>query len=130
MHDPYKLFGFSAIILSLFFIVFVAEGTGKILFAGGIAYGLVFIFHLRLDRLVDEKVKGPLFAYGGAVVANGLIMEVLAYLSNLDKTAHGQKAALFSQQSLLADLAMGLPFYLVLAAAFLMAVIRFNIEPR
>lgn len=123
--DRYQKFGLFTLAFSLFFMTAVARGSARVLFIGGIAYGLLFIFHNAAERLARKHVTRPLLAYGIAVVANGMFMEVLAYLSNLDLIRAGKKAMLFSQDSLLMDLAIGLPFYLLLSGIYCWALRRY-----
>lgn len=126
MMDRYQAFGTLSIIFSLFFGLVVAQDSSRILFLAGILYGLLFIFHKPLKRAVGSKTEKPLFAYGLAVVINGLVVEVLAYLSNLDKIKAGLPADLFATSSLAADLLVGLPYYIANAWVFVWALKRYQ----
>ncbi|TAL26940.1 MAG: hypothetical protein EPN97_18410 [Alphaproteobacteria bacterium] len=122
--DQRQAFGIFAVLVSLFFMTVVMHGSMRILFFGGIAYGLLFIFHHAAERAA-MKVQKPLRAYAAAVVLNGMTVEVLAYLGNADDIAAGKKVPLFHQGSLMLDLVVGLPYYVILAGVFSWALKRY-----
>ncbi len=126
--DKYQKFGIFAILFSLFFGIAMAKGSERILYLAGIVYGLFFIFHAPIEKAIIPKIKRPLLSYGIAVVLNGLFVEVLAFLSNLDKIRAGETAYLFATSSIFADLLMSLPYYIVLAAVFAWSIRHYEIS--
>ncbi|MEZ0226081.1 MAG: hypothetical protein ACAH83_16115 [Alphaproteobacteria bacterium] len=123
--DRYQLFGLFSIAASAFFMLVAFQGSARLLFIGGFAYGLLLLFHKPAERLARKYVAHPLRAYGIGVVVNGMLMEVLAYTSSLDRIARGEKVPLFSHESLAEDLAIGLPYYIILAGVFCWSVRRY-----
>lgn len=124
--DRYQKFGLFAIVLALFLMLAISQGSERILMWAGVVYGLVFVFHKPLERLFIERLKRPLLAYGILVVLNGLFVEVLAFLGNADKIRATGQADLFATTSLNADLLVSLPYYIVNAAVFMWAVKRYK----
>lgn len=122
--DKYQKYALGILIVPLFY-TFINKGSGKILAMAGFLYVLIFLFHRPLVRLFT-KVKRPLLAYGIAVLINGLIVEVLAYFSNLDTIHAGEKAYLFASSSLAEDLLISLPYYIVLALVYVWAVKKYK----
>jgi len=123
--DKYQKFGVFILTFALFFMLVVSDGSERILFFGGIGYGLVFIFHHPIKRFILPKVERPLLAYGTLVVMNGLFMEVLAYASNLEKIKAGESAYLFATSSLGLDLLISLPYYITFTLIFSLAVKKY-----
>lgn len=122
--DNYQKFGIFAIVISTPFTVssFFNQGQG-IIFAIGIVYGLIFVFHSRIEKIIIPKIKKPLIFYGVFVFLSGLLIESLAYFNNLAKIKAGQGVYLFSSD-LIADLFIkGLPHY-ILIAVFLSLLVR------
>jgi len=127
--DRYQIFGIFALLLSVFLIVvFTNLSTESVLYIGGLVYALVFIFHRPLERVLMPWIKRPLFAYGVFIVLNGLFIETLAYLSNLDRIHAGEKVFLFASSSLCVDLLIGLPYYLSFALLFAWAMKRYDLS--
>lgn len=103
----------------------VAQGSEKILWLSGVLYGAFFIAHAPIERAVALRVRRPLLAYGVLVVLNGLLVEVLAYQSNLDRIRAGRGADLFATTSLAEDLLISIPYYVVNAGVLAWVVRRF-----
>jgi hypothetical protein len=123
--DKYKRFAVFTLFVSLFFMFVVTGGSERVLFLGGILYSLVFFFHSRLERFFASRTSHAIRAYGIGVLANGLIVEILAYASNTDKIRAGQEVFLFATSSLPADLLIGFPYYLTFALIFAWAVRKY-----
>ena len=122
--DNYQKFGIFAIVISIPFTVasFFNQGQG-VIFAIGILYGLIFIFHSRIEKDIISKIKKPLVFYGVFVFLSGMFIESLAYFNNLVKIKAGQDVFLFSPD-LITDLFIkGLPHY-ILIAIFLSLLVR------
>ena len=122
--DNYQKFGIFAIVISIPFTVasFLNQGQG-VIFAIGILYGLIFIFHSRIEKDIISKIKKPLVFYGVFVFFSGMFIESLAYFNNLVKIKAGQDVFLFSPD-LITDLFIkGLPHY-ILIAIFLSLLVR------
>jgi len=93
--------------------------------AAGLLYSIIFLFHSPLERAFVARLEQPLRGYGVAVVLYGLVVETIAYLANVRRIKSGEPVWLFATDSLIQDLVMGLPYYLVLAWAFTWGVKRF-----
>jgi hypothetical protein len=124
--NKYRLYGILIFVFTLFFTLAIAQGQDRILYSAGFVYALVFIFHTQLRRFILPRVKRPLFAYGLLVVLNGLLVEALAYISNISRIQAGEEVFLFSTSSLLADLLLSLPYYLAFALIFVWILKRFR----
>ncbi len=123
--DRYQKFGLLAMAPSLFLFT-VLGGTERILFLSGILYGIGLLLHSRIEAFIIPRVGGrPLLAYGAAVVINGMLVETLAFLSNLDRIRAGERAFLFGR-SLEVDLLVGLPYYVTLAAVYSWSLKRYE----
>ncbi|MDO8494904.1 MAG: hypothetical protein Q7S32_00045 [bacterium] len=123
--DKYQKYGLFTLALSLFLMTIFSRGSERILYVSGILYSLVFLFHTPLEKIFSG-IKRPLRAYGIAVVANGLIVETLAYFTNLDRIRAGEKAYLFATSRVAADIFMSLPYYIVLALIYTWAVKKYK----
>lgn len=122
--DNYQKFGIFAIVISTPFTVasFFNHGQG-IIFAIGILYGLIFVFHSRIEKIVVPKIKRPLFFYGLFVFLSGMFIESLAYFNNLAKIKAGQDVYLFSPDFVTDVFIKGIPHY-ILIAIFLSLLVR------
>jgi hypothetical protein len=125
----YRIFGIFTLLFSLFFMFVVSEGSVRILFISGILYSFVLFFHNQLERLFTSWTTHPLRAYAIGVVVNGLIVETLAYTSQLDRIRAGEQVFLFATSSLTADLLLSLPYYLAYAWIFAWAVRKYDFSP-
>jgi len=122
--DNYQKFGVFAIAISIPFVFasFLNQGQG-IIFVIGILYGLIFIFHSRVEKSIIPKIKKPLIFYGVFVFLSGMLIESLAYLNNLKKIKAGQDVYLFSSDFITDLFIKGLPHY-ILIAFFLSLLVR------
>lgn len=114
--DNYQKFGVFAIIVSIPFVFasFLNQFQGIIFFIG-ILYGLIFVFHSRIEKSIIPKIKKPLIFYGVFVFASGMLIEALAYLNNLKEIKAGQDVYLFSSDFITDFFIKGLPHYLLIA---------------
>jgi len=121
--DNYQKFGVFAIVISIPFVFasFFNQGQG-IIFVIGILYGLIFIFHSRVEKSIP-KIKKPLIFYGVLVFLSGMFIEALAYFNNLAKIKAGQNVYLFSPDFITDLFIKGLPHY-ILIAIFLSLLVR------
>lgn len=123
--DKYQKFGLFTLILSLFFLI-VIHGMERILFIGSTIYSLVFLFHTPLEQILIPRVRNPLSGYVFSILFCGLFIEVLAYLSNTMQIQSGEKAFLFTTDSLFLDLVMSLPYYGSFAFIFMWILKRYE----
>lgn len=122
--DNYQKFGIFALVISVPFTVASLFNQGQsIIFAIGILYGLIFVFHSRIEKNVVPKIKKPLIFYGVFVFLSGLLIESLAYLNNLTKIKAGGDVYLFSPDFVTDVFIKGIPHY-ILIALFLSLLLR------
>lgn len=122
--DNYQKFGIFAIVISIPFTVvsFFNQGQG-VIFVIGIVYGLIFIFHAKIEKIIIPKIKRPLIFYGLFVFLSGMLIESLAYFNNLAKIKAGQDVYLFSTDFISDLFIKGIPHY-ILIAVFLSLLVK------
>lgn len=122
--DNYQKFGVFALLICIPFVFasFLNQGQG-IIFAIGVLYGLIFIFHSRVEKSIIPKIKRPLIFYVIFVFASGIFIESLAYFNNLAKIKAGQDVYLFSSDFVTDVFIKGIPHYLLIAI-FLSLLVR------
>lgn len=124
--DNYRKFGAFAILISTPPVVGALLNQGQgIIFGMGIFYGLIFVFHSRVEKAVIPKIKEPLIFYGICVFCSGMFIETLAYLSNLKQIKAGEPVYLFSPNFTTDVFIRGLPHYLLIAVCLSLLIRRY-----
>jgi hypothetical protein len=124
----YKIFGIFVLIISVFFFFIVIDNKLEgIIFLMGMFYGIVAIFHNKIERVIISRIRRPLFIYGFLVFLGGMLIELTAYISNIPKIQAGEKVYLFST-NLFLDLLIGFPHYVALGLTWAWLLKRYKLS--
>lgn len=125
--DKYKILGIFVLIISaLFFFIIVDNKLEGVIFLMGMFYGVIAIFHNKIERLIIAKIRKPLFVYGFLVFLGGMLIELTAYISNIPKIQAGEQVYLFSP-NLFQDLLIGFPHYVALGLTWAWLLKRYKL---
>lgn len=124
----YKIVGIFVLITSVFFFFPVIKNKLEgAIFLMGIFYGIVAIFHNKIEKLITSRIKRPLLVYGFLVFLGGMFIEFMAYISNISKIQAGEKVYLFSP-NLFQDLLIGFPHYIALGLVWAWFLKRYKLS--
>ena len=123
-----KILGVFVFILSAFFFFVVVENKLEgVIFLMGMFYGIVTIFHNKIEKVFIAKIQRPLLIYGFLVFLGGMLIELTAYISNIPKIQAGEKVYLFSP-NLFQDLLIGFPHYVALGLTWAWLLKRYKLS--
>lgn len=126
--DRQVKFGVFSFLLSVFLIIVLPDKLDSLIFVLGLFYGLVTIFHRKIEELITPIVSGaPLVYFAILIFVGGMLAELLAYASNLGRITAGEEVFLFSP-NLLQDLVIGFPHYVSLGLVWMLLVKRYRLS--
>lgn len=125
--DNYQKFGAFSLLISVPFAVTSFFNNGaSVIFISGVLSGLIYLFHAKIEKRFILQIKKPLIAYASLVFASGIIIEILAYLTNLVKINSGLNAYLFSQNFFIDVFVIGVPHYLMIALLLSLVIRKYH----
>lgn len=125
--DNYQKFGAFSLLISIPFAVTSFFNNGaSVIFISGVISGLIYLFHAKIEERFIRKMKKPLIAYASLVFASGIIIEILAYLTNLAKISSGLNVYLFSQNFFIDVFVIGVPHYLMIALLLSLMIRKYH----
>jgi len=125
--DNYQKFGVLSLLISIpFTVAYFLNKSASVIFIIGILAGLAYIFHTKIEKNLIFRIKKPLVAYASLVFISGIMIETLAYFTNLAKIKSGLNIYLFSPNFFVDVFVIGVPHYLMIAVLLSLAIRKYH----